>query len=164
MTKRRFAIIALVVPTLLPSFLASPLTNPHTNINTLPLPTNIITTTTTSQTPPSSLTTEEDPRCPYSLHPRIPPSYYTSSFSSDHRPVITSPHVVTTTPYGTKVIYLQNEHLHAVNGATLAPSPVDFPLLFEGSYFVASPLSYDVDGDGVDDAILVDYDGRVFVA
>ena len=39
----------------------------------------------------------------------------------------------------------------------------DFPLLFEGSTFYGSPIVQDVDGDGVEDVVMVDFDGRGIV-
>lgn len=38
----------------------------------------------------------------------------------------------------------------------------DFPLLFESSSFLTSPLIHDVNGDGIADAILADYDGGLY--
>ena len=38
----------------------------------------------------------------------------------------------------------------------------EFPLLFQGSTFIgASPVIHDVNGDGIEDAILVDYNGLI---
>ena len=37
----------------------------------------------------------------------------------------------------------------------------NFPLLFQGSTFASSPLIHDVNHDGIEDAILVDYDGLI---
>ena len=39
----------------------------------------------------------------------------------------------------------------------------DFPLLLESSAFAASPLLYDVNGDGIEDAIVFDTDGGVYI-
>jgi len=41
-------------------------------------------------------------------------------------------------------------------------SQADFPLLFESSAFLASPILGDVNDDGITDAILADYDGGIF--
>jgi len=38
----------------------------------------------------------------------------------------------------------------------------DFPLLFESSSFLGSPLVHDTNGDGIADAILADYDGGIY--
>lgn len=38
----------------------------------------------------------------------------------------------------------------------------DYPLLFESSSFLGSPLVHDTNGDGIADAILVDYDGGIY--
>ena len=38
----------------------------------------------------------------------------------------------------------------------------DFPLLFESSSFLGSPIIHDVNGDGISDAILADYDGGIY--
>jgi len=43
-----------------------------------------------------------------------------------------------------------------VQGAT-------FPILFESSSFHTSPIVHDVNGDGVEDAIVCDYDGGVYI-
>jgi len=53
-----------------------------------------------------------------------------------------------------------------VNDATTMSRRSDedtsFPLLFQGSKFIGTtPLIHDIDGDGINDAILVDYDGMV---
>jgi hypothetical protein len=39
---------------------------------------------------------------------------------------------------------------------------VEFPLLFESSAFLTSPIVADVNGDGILDAILTDYDGGIY--
>lgn len=54
------------------------------------------------------------------------------------------------------------EVLTTVNADVTAAS-TDFPLLFEGSIYHGSPVVQDVDGDGVEDVIMVDFDGRVSV-
>jgi hypothetical protein len=38
----------------------------------------------------------------------------------------------------------------------------DFPLLFESSSFLGQPIVHDVNGDGIADAILADYDGGIY--
>jgi len=38
----------------------------------------------------------------------------------------------------------------------------DFPLLFESSSFLGSPLIHDTNGDGIIDAVLADYDGGIY--
>ena len=38
----------------------------------------------------------------------------------------------------------------------------DFPMLFESSFFLTSPIVMDVNGDGALDAVLVDYDGGIY--
>jgi hypothetical protein len=37
-----------------------------------------------------------------------------------------------------------------------------FPLLFESSYFLTHPILYDVNADGITEAILTDYDGGIY--
>jgi len=38
----------------------------------------------------------------------------------------------------------------------------DFPLLMESSSFIGAPLVYDVNGDGIPDAVMADYDGGIY--
>ena len=38
----------------------------------------------------------------------------------------------------------------------------DFPLLFESSSFLGAPIVHDVNGDGIPDAIMADYDGGIY--
>ena len=38
-----------------------------------------------------------------------------------------------------------------------------YPLLFESSFFLTAPVLHDVNGDGITDAILTDYDGGVYI-
>lgn len=45
----------------------------------------------------------------------------------------------------------------------LIQSP-EFPLLFESSSFLGHPLVHDVNGDGIPDAVMVDYDGGIYMA
>ena len=39
----------------------------------------------------------------------------------------------------------------------------EFPMMFESSFFKTSPILHDVNGDGVMDAILTDYDGGIYI-
>ena len=63
------------------------------------------------------------------------------------------------------------EHLDMLSPSQLLLSTVvkegleqekDFPLLFESSSFLAAPIVHDFNGDGVMDALLVDYDGGMY--
>jgi hypothetical protein len=71
---------------------------------------------------------------------------------------------------GRQVVYnTQYEHLDLLSPAPLETSggaikeallqAPDFPLLLESSSFLTSPILHDVNGDGITDVILSDYDG-----
>ncbi|GAX12605.1 hypothetical protein FisN_13Lh065 [Fistulifera solaris] len=75
---------------------------------------------------------------------------------------------------GRQVIYTtQYEHLDVLTPALLETpgqtitealmQSADFPLLLESSSFHTSPIVHDVNGDGIQDAIVVDYDGGISV-
>jgi hypothetical protein len=77
---------------------------------------------------------------------------------------------------GRQVLYTtQYEHLDLltpVKGGSLSDTTTiqeglmqqyEFPLLFESSAFLTSPIVMDVNGDGIPDAILTDYDGGIYV-
>ncbi len=75
---------------------------------------------------------------------------------------------------GRQVIYTtQYEHLDVLTPALLETpgqtitealmQSADFPLLLESSSFHTSPIVHDVNGDGIQDAIVVDYDGGITV-
>jgi hypothetical protein len=84
---------------------------------------------------------------------------------------------------GRQVLYTtQYEHLNLLSPVTVSGSSggrgvtkedamikeglaqlPDFPLLFESSSFLTSPLVHDVNGDGIPDAILSDYDGGIYM-
>jgi hypothetical protein len=75
---------------------------------------------------------------------------------------------------GRQVIYnTQYEHLDLLSPAPLETQgqaikeallqAADFPLLLESSSFLSSPILHDVNGDGITDAILTDYDGGLYI-
>ncbi|GAX27828.1 hypothetical protein FisN_13Hh065 [Fistulifera solaris] len=87
-----------------------------------------------------------------------------------HPPVL---HTIYPAP-GKQVIYTtQYEHLDVLTPALLETpgqtitealiQSADFPLLLESSSFHTSPIVHDVNGDGISDAIVVDYDGGITV-
>jgi hypothetical protein len=87
-----------------------------------------------------------------------------------HPPVL---HTIYPAP-GKQVIYTtQYEHLDVLTPALLETpgqtitealiQSADFPLLLESSSFHTSPIVHDVNGDGIQDAIVVDYDGGITV-
>ena len=74
---------------------------------------------------------------------------------------------------GRQVIHTsQYEHLDMLTPSQIAEPTViireglmehhDFPLLFESSSFLGAPLVHDVNGDGIPDAVLADYDGGLY--
>jgi hypothetical protein len=74
---------------------------------------------------------------------------------------------------GRQVLYTtQYEHLDLPSPSRIPLDQViqeglvqqqDFPLLFESSLFLASPIVHDINGDGIPDAILADYDGGLYI-
>jgi hypothetical protein len=73
---------------------------------------------------------------------------------------------------GQQVLYTtQYEHLDMLTQAKSQLSPeikeglvqhVEFPLLFESNSFMTSPVLRDVNGNGIVDAVLADYDGGIY--
>ncbi len=74
---------------------------------------------------------------------------------------------------GRQVIYsTQYEHLDLLTPSDVTEQSTavkeglmqhpDFPLLFESSSFLGAPLVHDVNGDGIPDAIMADYDGGLY--
>ena len=73
---------------------------------------------------------------------------------------------------GRQVLYTtQYEHLDLLTPASIVAQNivkegivqhVEFPLLFESSSFLTSPIVRDVNGDGILDAVLTDYDGGIY--
>lgn len=101
-------------------------------------------------------------------HSAVGPSFYMR-----HPPVLQT--VYPAHGMGRQVIYTtQYEHLDVLTAALLETpgqtikealmQAADFPLLLESSSFHTSPIVHDVNGDGIQDAIVIDYDGGITVA
>jgi len=122
-----------------------------------------------------------NPQCPLSFHlGKVTHTHSsgTTSSSSVHNPPISYPIHPSLGP-GRNILYVKDvEQLDMLTPSSSSSSKskknsilteavyqdTQFPLLFESSNFYhSSPLLHDVNGDGIQDAILVDYDGGIFL-
>lgn len=84
--------------------------------------------------------------------------------SQNSSPVVAKPVIYplhATGPYKSILFLHFREVLDMVNFGNLDHQEDSFPMLFQGSTFLASPIITDVNLDGTEDAILVDYNGII---
>lgn len=161
---------------------ANPSSKPYIAYRTSPYDQDLehrIDWTSLSQLDPNSrvLSYETIPKeqCPlqFSLgYSKRPHSAVGPAFHMRHPPLLQT--IYPARGLGRQVIYTtQYEHLDVLTPALLETpgqtitealmQSADFPLLLESSSFHTSPIVHDVNGDGIQDAIVVDYDGGITV-
>lgn len=154
---------------------ADPISKPYVAFRTSPFDaaTDTATDTTTMRTMMSihSAVQEEaatpiDPilnRCASPLNITIK---HSAPISKSHAssPVIAKPVIYPLHSHGPNqsILFLHfREVFDMVNFGNLDHKEDSFPMLFQGSTFLASPIITDVNLDGIEDAILVDYNGII---
>ena len=112
-----------------------------------------------------------DPKCPLKFSLGVSQQHHHSSKSSIAQPPVIFPAIPSLGP-GRQVIFTTlYEQLHLLTSASTTKGSVikeglmqqiEYPLLFESSVFLTSPLLRDVNADGIVDVILTDYDGGIY--